>query len=37
MSSIYTIKLENLSMQYDEKTYIHAKDCWKEMKLGWEE
>ena len=30
-------KLGNLKMLYDEKTYIHAKDCWKEMKLGWEE
>ena len=37
MSNIYTIKLGNLSMQYNRKTYIHAKDCWNDMKRGWEE
>jgi len=35
MSIIYTIKLENLSMKYDEKTYIHAEDCWKDMRTKW--
>ena len=35
MSSVYTIKLENLSMKYDEKTYIHAEDCWKDMRTKW--
>ena len=30
-------KIGNLSMSYNEYVFIHAKDCWKDMKKGWEE
>ena len=35
--TIMITKLGNLSMTYNEIVYIHAKDCWKDMKKGWEE
>ena len=33
---IMITKLENLSMHYTERVYIHAKDCWVDMATKWE-
>jgi len=35
--TIMITKIGNLSMTYNEKTYIHSKDCWKDMQRAWED
>ena len=33
---IMTTRIGNLTMTYNKYVFLHAKDCWEEMKIGWE-